>query len=131
VVESAGCTVTAEDDVWGSRCATPDIVPGDDPLQAIFRHYHQYTPNRAIYPASERLGWMYQEALQGDIDGVIFYMPPSDHKMGWDYPRLRALLDAHHKRSLVLRCDAATLDGAQEATAQVRAFLGSLKEGAS
>lgn len=130
-VEAAGCTVTAEDDAWGSRAGTPDIEVGDDPVQALFQHYHQYTPNRSIYPATERLSWMYQETLQSDIDGIIFYMPPSDHRMGWDYPRLRRYLDTHKKRSAVLRCDADTVEGAREATAQVRTFIDSLKESAS
>jgi benzoyl-CoA reductase/2-hydroxyglutaryl-CoA dehydratase subunit BcrC/BadD/HgdB len=126
VVEAAGCTICAEDDFWGSRCGTPDIEAGDDPLQAVFRHYHQYTPNRSIYPATERLSWMYQEAPQTDIDGVIFYMPPSDHKMGWDYPRLRTFLDTHQKRSTVIRSDAATVEGAKETTAHVRTFINTL-----
>jgi benzoyl-CoA reductase/2-hydroxyglutaryl-CoA dehydratase subunit BcrC/BadD/HgdB len=126
VLEAAGCTVSAEDDFWGSRSGTADIEAGDDPLQAVFRHYHQYTPNRSIYPATERLSWMYQEAPQADIDGVIFYMPPSDHKMGWDYPRLRTFLNTHQKRSIAIRSDAATIEGAGETTAQVRAFINTL-----
>jgi benzoyl-CoA reductase/2-hydroxyglutaryl-CoA dehydratase subunit BcrC/BadD/HgdB len=122
-LEEADCVVTAEDDIWGSRAATPDIVAGGTPLESIFRHYHLTTPNRTIYPATDRLSWMYAEGPSDDVDGVVFYMPPSDRSMGWDYPRLKDFLDEKKKPSMVLRCDATTPEGRARVVSTTRYFI--------
>ena len=34
-----------------------------------------------------------QQASTDGIDGVVFYLPPEDCVVGWDYPRRRRFLD--------------------------------------
>jgi benzoyl-CoA reductase/2-hydroxyglutaryl-CoA dehydratase subunit BcrC/BadD/HgdB len=122
-IESGGAIVAAEHDIWGACSATPDIVPGDDPLAAIYQHYYTHVPNRSVYPASIRLGWVYERAARPEISGVVIHMPPSDRSLGWDYPRLRDYLESHGKPHLMTREDATTKEGSAAITQAVAKFV--------
>jgi benzoyl-CoA reductase/2-hydroxyglutaryl-CoA dehydratase subunit BcrC/BadD/HgdB len=122
-LEAAGAVIVAEDDWWGSRATGPDIRVGDDALTSIFTHYHLHTPNRAIYPAAHRLGWFFAESRKPDIDGIVFYLPPSDRTLGWDYPRMKAYADRHGKPSLLIRSDVFDDTGRKETAAAAAAFV--------
>lgn len=123
VLEEAGMIVTAEDDAWGSRAAGPDIPLDGDLVNQSFRYHQRHTPNRGVYPASHRFRWVYDEAAKPDLDAVVFYMPPSDHALGWDYPRLQDFVEGHGKKTMVLRCDATTPEGREVALSTARAFI--------
>ena len=43
------------------------------------------------------------------MDGVVFYLPPSDDVAGWDYPRHNALVNAQKIPSLLIREDVDTV----------------------
>jgi benzoyl-CoA reductase/2-hydroxyglutaryl-CoA dehydratase subunit BcrC/BadD/HgdB len=122
-IEAGGAVVVAEHDIWGACSATPDIVPQDDPLAAIYRHYYTHVPNRSVYPASIRLGWIYERAVRPEISGVVVHLPPSDRSLGWDYPRLRDYLEAHGKPHLMTRDDATTKEGSAAITQSVANFV--------
>jgi len=95
-VEAQGAIVVAEDDWWGSRAAGGDISLEpvglkEDPLEAIFEKYYADAPSPRVFPAAIADEWFCRKATE--VDGVVFYLPPDDDVLGWDYPRLRELLD--------------------------------------
>jgi benzoyl-CoA reductase/2-hydroxyglutaryl-CoA dehydratase subunit BcrC/BadD/HgdB len=100
-VESHGAIVVGEDDWWGSRAAGRDIEVGGDPLRAIFEKYYFDAPSPRVFPAATSEEWFQRKA--SDVDGVIFYLPPDDDVLGWDYPRLRAFLDERAIPHLMVR----------------------------
>jgi hypothetical protein len=54
------------------------------------------------------------------VNGVIFYLPQEDDVIGWDYPRLRAVLDERCIPHLMLRT---------EEPDRMGAFIGGLTRG--
>jgi hypothetical protein len=60
------------------------------------------------------------------LDGVVFYLPPSDHQLGWDYPRLNTWLASHGKSTLLVRADVTTPTGFDATRSQAVRFLESL-----
>ena len=126
-LESAGGLVVAEDDWWGSRGPGEDIPLAGSAREAIFRKYWLDTYTSAVYPAAAREAWFNQHALRSDVDGIVFYVPPSDHQFGWDYPRLAHWLTDHAKPSLLVRADAAQADGQATITTDASRFLGGLQ----
>jgi hypothetical protein len=51
----------------------------------------------------------FQAAALSDIEGVVFYLPPEDKLLGWDYPRQMHFLDEYRIPSLLVREDARCL----------------------
>jgi len=100
-VEREGAVIVAEDDWWGSRAAGLDIDARTEPLTAIFEKYFLDAPGPRVFPAAVADEWFLNKA--GEADGVIFYLPPEDDVIGWDYPRLRAELDGRGIPHLLLR----------------------------
>ena len=90
-VEATGAIVVAEDDWWGSRAAGCDIDVLSEPVEAVFEKYYFDAPGPRVFPAAVRDEWFCRKATE--VDGVIFYLPPGDDVLGWDYPRQRAFLD--------------------------------------
>ena len=125
-LESAGALVVAEDDAWGSRAPGADVPPAGAALEGIFLKYWLDTPTANVYPAEARESWFLSHALRDAVDGVVFYLPPSDHQLGWDYPRLKAVLDSHGKPALLIRDDAAQPAGRAAITTQVQTWLEAL-----
>ena len=100
-LEDAGALVAAEDDWWGAR------APGNDPdtrasaAEGVFRKVWLDTATSGVWPAADRDGWLQEQVKRPDVDAVIFYIPPSDHQFGWDYPRLNAAAEALGKPTLL------------------------------
>jgi benzoyl-CoA reductase/2-hydroxyglutaryl-CoA dehydratase subunit BcrC/BadD/HgdB len=117
-VEAQGAVVVAEDDWWGSRAAGRDIENTEDPLRAIFEKYYFDAPSPRVFPLAIADEWFCRKVQE--VDGVIFYLPPDDDVLGWDYPRLRDSLSERRIPKLMLRspCDE-----------RIRAFIGSLRHG--
>ncbi|HUA18615.1 MAG TPA: 2-hydroxyacyl-CoA dehydratase family protein [Bryobacteraceae bacterium] len=115
-IESEGAVVTAEDDWWNSRAAGRDIRSGSDPLQAIFEKYYRDAPSPRTFPHSAAERWFRAAALR-DIEGVVFYLPPEDDVLGWDYPRLRRWLEERGVPSLLVR------DGARNLPEKARQWI--------
>src|SRR5262249_30653376 len=89
-IEAPGAVVVAEDDWWGSRSASVDISLEGDPLEAIFDHYYCHETSPRVLPLEIADQWFQEKATQADR--VVFYLPPHDEVMGWDYPRHRRFL---------------------------------------
>jgi benzoyl-CoA reductase/2-hydroxyglutaryl-CoA dehydratase subunit BcrC/BadD/HgdB len=91
LIESCGALVVVEDDEWGPRRAAVDFDMTEAPREALFSWYynHSYSPRM---PTEQREKWLL-ETMGSELDGVVFYIPPSDQFFGWRYPEL-------HRRSL-------------------------------
>jgi len=122
-LESAGGLVVAEDDWWGARAPGADVPLAGSAREAIFQKYWLDTASPGVYPTATRETWLREHALRRDVDGVVFYLPPSDHQFGWDYPRLKAWLSANGKPSLLVRADATTSEGFDAVGVQASRFL--------
>lgn len=95
--EDAGAVVTVEDDLSGSRGVLPDIATSGDPLAAIGARLYDDIPGPQVFPQERRFGWTFAQMAGPNIDGVAFYIPPSDRDFGWSYPRLRAAAETFGK----------------------------------
>ena len=117
-IEAQGAIVVAEDDWWGSRAAGQDIDITIDPIQAIFEKYYLDAPSPRVFPSEIADAWFHGKA--SDVDGVIFYLPPDDDVIGWDYPRLRGHLDERAIPHLLVR---------EESSDRIAAFIQRLSHG--
>ncbi|MBV9327644.1 MAG: 2-hydroxyacyl-CoA dehydratase [Chloroflexi bacterium] len=125
-LESAGALVVAEDDWWGSRAPGANVPFAGSAREAIFQKYWLDTASSSVYPATAREAWLRQHALRPEVDGVVFYLPPSDHQLGWDYPRLNAWLSGSGKPTLLVRADATIPQSFDSIRFQAERFLESL-----
>lgn len=105
-LEAHGAIVVAEDDWWGSRSVSKDIAGEGDLVQAIFETYYRDTPSPRVFPPGVADEW-FQNAAIG-VDGVVFYLPPEDDVMGWDYPHQRKFLEDRGIPSLVVRAESSS-----------------------
>ena len=103
-VESHRAVVVAEDDWWGSRVITKEIATTGDMVQSIFEMYYLNAPSPRVFPREAADEWFLATAT--NVDGVVFYLPPEDDVLGWDYPGLRKTLDQRGIPSLLVREDA-------------------------
>jgi benzoyl-CoA reductase/2-hydroxyglutaryl-CoA dehydratase subunit BcrC/BadD/HgdB len=99
-IESHGAVVVAEDDWWGTRSVTEEIPEQGNLVQAIFQTYYREVPS----PRHDSDAW-FLSAL-ANVDRVVFYLPPEDDVLGWNYPRLREILDHRGMPNLLVREDA-------------------------
>jgi benzoyl-CoA reductase/2-hydroxyglutaryl-CoA dehydratase subunit BcrC/BadD/HgdB len=129
-VEHAGGTIVAEDDWWGARAPGGDVRTDLAPMEALREKYCTDAVTEHFYPVEERLAWFEETARRDDVDGVIFYIPPSDLQYGWDYPRLRDLVQRAGKPVLLIRQDVATPAGRMHLTEQADLFVESLQASA-
>jgi benzoyl-CoA reductase/2-hydroxyglutaryl-CoA dehydratase subunit BcrC/BadD/HgdB len=104
-IESHEAVIVAEDDWWGSRIITKEIPEHSDIVRAIFERYYIEAPSPRVFPREIADEWFL--ATSANVDGVVFYLPPEDDVLGWDYPGLRKMLDKREIPSLLVREDAA------------------------
>jgi benzoyl-CoA reductase/2-hydroxyglutaryl-CoA dehydratase subunit BcrC/BadD/HgdB len=109
-IEAQGAVVVAEDDWWGSRGIANEITTSGDIVRSIFETYYYDAPSPRVFPRKAADEWFL--AATADIDGVVFYLPPEDDVLGWDYPELRKTLDQRGIPSLLVREDAVELSPA-------------------
>ncbi|HWA20813.1 MAG TPA: 2-hydroxyacyl-CoA dehydratase family protein [Caulobacterales bacterium] len=126
-VERAGGRIVAEDDWWGARAPGGDVSLDLPPMEALLAKYCFDTATADSYPVEDRLAWFEEAAQRSDVDGVIFYIPPSDLQYGWDYPRLRARLQEQAKPFLLIRQDASTSSGRVHLAEEAANFIGQIR----
>lgn len=103
-IESLGGFVVAEDDWRGSRAAgSRDVSLEGDPLVAVFEKYYFDTPSPRVFPAADADAWFAAQLSERKADAVVFYLPPEDDVLGWDYPRHREFLKSKAIPSLLIR----------------------------
>jgi len=103
-IESHRAVVVAEDDWWGARSISKEIATQGDMVQSIFERYYFDAPSPRVFPREVAHEWFL--ATSANVDGVVFYLPPEDDVLGWDYPGLRKTLDQCGLPSLLVREDA-------------------------
>ena len=90
-IESHGAVVVAEAGPWGSGAAGDDVRIDDDPVAALADKYRADVIG-ARTPVDSLRRWT--ERMLDEVDAVVVSLPPEDAVFGWDYPRLRGLLEA-------------------------------------
>ncbi len=105
VIESHRAVVVARDDSWGSRSITKEISLQRDLVRAIFESCYFHASSPRVLPRELADAWFL--AASTDVDGVVFYLPPEDDVLGWDYPRWRKTLDQRGIPNSLVREDAA------------------------
>jgi benzoyl-CoA reductase/2-hydroxyglutaryl-CoA dehydratase subunit BcrC/BadD/HgdB len=126
-LEEHGAIVVAEDDWWGSRSAGQDIDAGsNDLVKAIFEKYYFDAPSPRLFPFEIADAW-FQNASIDEIDGVVFYMPPEDCVIGWDYPRRKHYLNERGIPHLVIREEAKSIS--EECHERIETFVLSIGVG--
>lgn len=121
-IESHGAIVVAEDDWWCTRSVGADINSDGDPLRAIFEHYHLDAPSPRVFPLDAADRWFESRVREG-VDGVVFYLPPEDYVLGWDYPRQKRFLGGLGIPSLVVREDAGAVELSSESHEKIERFV--------
>ena len=104
-IEAHRAVVVAEDDWWCSRSLESEISAQGDLIRSIFERYYLDAPSPRVFPRDVADAWFLAAASK--VDGVLFYLPPEDDVLGWDYPELRRTLDQRGIPSLLMREDAA------------------------
>jgi benzoyl-CoA reductase/2-hydroxyglutaryl-CoA dehydratase subunit BcrC/BadD/HgdB len=104
IIESHRAVVVAEDDWWGSRAVPKEIATTGDVVRSIIEAYYLDAPSPRVFPREAADEWFIATAT--NVDGVVFYLPPEDDVVGWDYPRLRETLDQRGIPNLLVREDA-------------------------
>ena len=128
-IEAAGGLVIGEDDPLGARAAEYDIRIEGDPVQAIADHYVDAIAGARSFPAAHRFRWFYAQAVEADVDAVIFY--GQNPRYGWDHPAMRQFLKGHGKPSLFIRADARNAAGFAQVETATHAFITSLRDQAA
>jgi benzoyl-CoA reductase/2-hydroxyglutaryl-CoA dehydratase subunit BcrC/BadD/HgdB len=103
-IEAAGAVVVAELSPFG-RCGTSvDVQVSDDPFAALAHHYSSESID-ARTPVNALMRKL--DDLLGGVAAVVISLPPDDASFGWDYPRMRELLDRRSIPHAVLTGDPA------------------------
>lgn len=104
-VEMHRAIVVAEDDWWCSRSLGKEIGTQGDMVQSTFERYYMEAPSPRIFPRDVADAWYLAEVAK--VEGVVFYLPPEDDVLGWDYPELHRTLEQRGIPNLLVREDAA------------------------
>ena len=100
-IESLGAVVVAEPGPWGTDAAGEEVSPEGDPFMAIADRYRR----SSVGPRLPLTAVQELRRVADDVDAVIVSLPPEDTAFGWDYPALRAWLDARQLPHLCVTSD--------------------------
>jgi hypothetical protein len=87
--------------------------------------------SQEVAPRSAREKWFAEQLTKPEIAGVVFYLPPSDHMAGWDYPAWKKMAEEAGKSTLLIRADALDAEGRNKIAEQAKEFAAGLKPLAS
>jgi hypothetical protein len=121
-IEALGALVVAEVGPWGSDAAGEDVSLDIDPFAAIAERYRRNAigPRTPVAAVQQRV-----RRMAGDVDAVVVLLPPEDTVFGWDYPALRAWLDAQALPHVSVTVDPCQPFGAAERD-RLRRFIAAL-----
>jgi hypothetical protein len=54
-----------------------------------------------VFPSEAADRWFESRVREG-VDGAVFYLPPEDYVLGWDFPRQKHFLDGLLIPSLIV-----------------------------
>ncbi len=97
-IEQHGGVVVSEIGPWGNGAGGADVACNEDPLEALADKYSADAlgPRTPMAEAQSAI-----TASLDNVDAVVVSLPPEDTTFGWDYPRLRDLLQ---KRGIPHTC---------------------------
>lgn len=104
LLEQEGALVVAEDPGCGLGGHHDDLEPAEDPVAAIADWYRRNRGIRQAHPFSWRNRWLLEGTGPGAA-AVVFHVPLSDQRFGWDVPQVREHLEARGIRSAVIGDD--------------------------
>jgi len=101
-IESQGAIAVTEISPFGAETAGEDVDTARDPITAIAERYRTSSIDaRMPIAALERR----IERILPEVDAVVISLPRDDATFGWDYPRLRRLLERRSVPHAVLDGD--------------------------
>lgn len=121
-VAAAGALVVAEDSEWGSRVAGHD-VPQDGGMAGLLGKYWSDATGSELRPFEARLRWLAATLDEYRPDVVVLWLPPTDVRFGWDYPRLVDHIRTVGTHPVLLRSDVLSAAGFNEAVAELSAAV--------
>ncbi len=130
LVESAGCTIVADDHDWGEDAllAPVELEADGDPLATIAQRYTDQAPRAARWPRQTRIAAIVQRAREAQVDGVVFWISDEDQASSWDVPDLSRALRSHGIAALDLGVQPALDVDAAAIVDQVRRWLAQLPQ---
>ena len=101
-IESLGSVVVAEPGPWGSDTPGEDVSSDGDPFMAVAERYRRCAtgPRMPLTTVQQLV-----RRVTDEVDAVIVVLPPEDTVFGWDYPALRAWLEARRLPHLCITSD--------------------------
>lgn len=126
LVESAGCTIVADDHDWGDDTLIAPVEAHDDPFVALAHRYTHRAPHAARWSRQERIAAVVQRALDANVEGVVFWISDEDQASSWDAPDLSRALQSHGIATLDLGPQPALDFDAAAIVEQTRAWLDAL-----
>lgn len=94
IVESAGCTIIADDHDWGEEALLSAVDTRSDPFIAIATRYANQTPRSARWSREKRITSLVKRAVEAKANGVVFWISDEDQASSWDVPALTDALAA-------------------------------------
>jgi hypothetical protein len=122
-VEAAGAVVVAEDSEWGSRLAGRDVPEGGGTAGLLDKYWDDAT-GPELRPFEARVGWLLDTLDEYRPDIVVLWLPPTDVRFGWDYPRLVEHIRDKGAQPVLLRSDVLSEAGIHEAVTEFGAAVG-------
>lgn len=101
-IEAHGAVVVAELCPFGGCGTSADVDVSNDPFAALADHYAGESIDARL-PVHALLGKL--AAALPAAQAVVISLPPDDASFGWDYPRIRKLLERQSVPHTVLRGD--------------------------
>lgn len=125
-LEAAGMLVVAEDDAWGSRAGELEFSAAMPWREALVQQLTRIACVPHPVSLQQRERWLQEQQRAGALDAVVFYVPPSDRSLGWDYPALATGLQRSGVPTLCVRDSVLIPQDRERALAGARAFRDTL-----
>ena len=126
LIEDCGALVVAEDHCWGSRLGEFPLDPALDPFEALADRYHRKPACSIAFPLATVVDACSRRALEGNVNGAIFWVTHGDTGHVWDTPDEIQALQAHGVPSLFLKDQPYAVDNAPSLRAEITSFVKSL-----
>lgn len=107
--DALGVQIVAEDDWWGARAAEDHVPEEGDSIEAVFEAVYRKGFSIRTEPRAARDAWFEHKLATLQLDGVLFYIPPFDDVLGWDFPHHRALAERAGRKVLRIDDDVAAI----------------------
>ena len=131
MIESAGAVIVGEDHDWGDRWYDRDYNTDYTPLRAVVDRYmlREFSSKKAF--VSQRVAALDREADAAGAQAVLFYTNIYEEAASWDYPSQKKSLESRGIATACFSKMAWPAGNNPELGDRLRAFVSTLKGGAS